>query len=183
MNVAPVQIPARITVRRLAQAIDRPESEVVAVLKSRGEPDAPQDVVDHEVAASVASALGCEVRVEARDLALEVLYEFETRGELADLPQGRVADYVLGVTAGLEDLDSRIEEASEHWSVSRMPAVDRNILRLAVYELENHPETSTGVILSEAIRLAQTYSTEKSSSFVNGVLAAIAGGMAERSTD
>ncbi len=55
-----------------------------------------------------------------------------------------------------------------------MPVVDRNIIRIALYELLSDPDTPTAVIVSEAVRLANTYSTEKSASFVNGVLATLA---------
>jgi N utilization substance protein B len=67
-----------------------------------------------------------------------------------------------------------IESVSEHWSVARMPLIDRNILRIALHELRNDETIPTAVIVSEAVRLAQTYSTEKSSAFVNGVLSTLA---------
>jgi N utilization substance protein B len=78
------------------------------------------------------------------------------------------------VVESLDDLDAQIESVSEHWSVARMPLVDRNIIRLGLFELQSRPEPSTAVIVSEAVRLAQVYSTEKSGSFVNGVLATLA---------
>jgi transcription antitermination protein NusB len=113
---------------------------------------------------------------EPRDLALKRLYEIDTRPEaipVEDLTD-RAARMVTGVTTQRESLDHQIESASEHWSVARMPVVDRAILRLALWELENEPGTPTAVILSEAVRLAETYSTARSSSFVNGVLSALA---------
>lgn len=113
---------------------------------------------------------------EPRDIAIGKLYEIDTRPEeidLEDLP-ARAARMVRGVTEQRESLDNRIESASEHWSVSRMPVVDRAILRLALWELDNEPGTPTAVIVSEAVRLAETYSTARSSSFVNGVLSALA---------
>jgi len=170
----PATIPAHISAEDLAKAIGRSTEEVLAALKEREEPSAPLDYVDADVAVKVAKSLGSEIQVESRDLALEYLYEFETRGESAAPSEGRVAELFDGVVNNLENLDARIEKASQHWSVSRMPAVDRNILRLGLYELEHHEGTSTAVIVSESVRLAQTYSTEKSSSFVNGVLSALA---------
>jgi transcription antitermination protein NusB len=110
---------------------------------------------------------------EPRDLALEHLYARETHGRMPET-EGRTARLVAGVVADLDGLDARIEEVSEHWTVSRMPVIDRNILRLALYELESDAETPTAVILSEAVRLASTYSTERSASFVNGLLATLA---------
>jgi N utilization substance protein B len=81
---------------------------------------------------------------------------------------------VKGVLTEKEELDHRIESASEHWSIARMPVIDRSILRLGLYELMHNTETPTAVIVSEAVRLAKTYSTERSGAFVNGVLASLA---------
>ncbi|HEY5889218.1 MAG TPA: transcription antitermination factor NusB [Acidimicrobiia bacterium] len=113
---------------------------------------------------------------EPRDLALERLYELDSRIEevvVDDLPP-RAARMVLGVSEQREMLDHKIEDASENWSIARMPMIDRAILRLSLWELENEPGTPTAVIVSEAVRLAGTYSTARSGSFVNGVLAALA---------
>jgi transcription antitermination protein NusB len=113
---------------------------------------------------------------EPRDLALERLYEIDSRHseDPTENLSPRVARMVQGVIDDSEELDGEIEEASEHWSVARMPMVDRAILRLALWELKNDPATPTAVIVSEAVRLATTYSTTRSSAFVNGVLAALA---------
>lgn len=167
-------IPARITVQGLADAIARDVTEVQAVLTARQDPGAPEDFIGFRMARAVAKVLGVDIAVEARDLALEHLYEYEARGELGDGLEGRAGRLARGVVDNVDDIDAEIESASEHWSVARMPVVDRNVLRLGAYELRNEPGTSTGIIISEAVRLAQTYSTEKSGSFVNGVLAALA---------
>ncbi len=168
-----ISIPARLTADELAELIGVDVDVVIAELRSLGEPDSPNDFVDGRLAGSVARRLGAEVVVEPRDLALEALYEYESRGELiADL-EGRALRLAQGVVEHRESLDNRIEEASEHWSVARMPLIDRNILRLGLYELEHDRETPSAVIISQAVRLAQTYSTERSGSFVNGVLAAL----------
>lgn len=111
---------------------------------------------------------------EPRDVALEYLYANETHLQEVEPPSGRAGRIVSGVLERLEDLDAAIEEVSERWSVARMPLVDRNILRIGVYELAHEPDTPSAVVMSEAVRLAQTYSTERSASFVNGVLAALA---------
>ncbi|NNC75944.1 MAG: transcription antitermination factor NusB, partial [Acidimicrobiia bacterium] len=71
-----------------------------------------------------------------------------------------------------ESLDEMIETTSRGWRVNRMPAVDRNVLRIAVWELKN-TDTPTGVVISEAVRMAKEFSTERSGSFVNGVLATL----------
>ncbi len=169
-------IPARVTVEELASALDREMSEVQAVLTARGEPASPDDVVAADLALAVARALGAPLNIEARDLALETLYQLEIGGEDSVVAEvtGRVAFLVRGVLDHKEDLDHEIESASEHWSIARMPVIDRTILRLGLFELRHSKETPTAVVVSEAVRLAQTYSTERSGSFVNGVLASLA---------
>ncbi len=113
---------------------------------------------------------------EPRDLALQALYQAEITGDTSDLEEltGRVGTLVRGVLEHKEELDNEIESASEHWSVARMPVIDRSILRLGLFELRHTQETPTAVVMSEAVRLAKTYSTERSGAFVNGVLAALA---------
>ena len=172
-GVGPLIIPARVTARDLASRIDRSLGEVQAVLRARGEPEAPEDLLGAELAIDVAATLGVAVTVESRDLALERLYEYETKGEIASDIGGRAGAIVEGVVSDLDDLDELIESVSEHWTVSRMPVVDRNVLRIGVYELGDD-SIPVAVVISEAVRLARTYSTEKSSSFVNGILATLA---------
>jgi N utilization substance protein B len=115
---------------------------------------------------------------EPRNLAIQVLYEADqlgldtvpARAELA----GKARRLVEGTLGHIPELDPAIDAASEHWRVDRMPVVDRAILRLALYELRHEPDTPTAVILSEAVRIAKEFSTEKSALFVNGVLGALA---------
>ena len=169
-----VTIAARISAQDLAEAIDREVGEITGVLSSMGEPDGRDDFLSGQLAVDVAASLGVQVEIEPRDLALEHLYTLESHGEIAKPPGGRAGHLVRGVADRLDELDAVIEGAAEHWSVARMPAVDRNILRIGVFELQYEPQTPTPVVVSEAVRLAQTYSTERSGSFVNGVLAAVA---------
>lgn len=166
-------IPARMTTQELADALARDLTEVQAVLRAREEPHAPEDVLGADLAIAVARSLGTEATVESRDLALERLYEYETRGELEQV-EGRAGAIVEGVVNALDDLDETIESVAEHWSVARMPVIDRNIIRIGLWELRSDRKTPTAVVVSEAVRLAQTYSTEKSAAFVNGVLATLA---------
>jgi N utilization substance protein B len=113
---------------------------------------------------------------EPRDLALETLYQVEISGDTSEVEGlgGKVGFLVRGVLDHREDLDHEIESASEHWSVARMPVIDRSILRLGLFELRHSRDTPTAVVVSEAVRLAKTYSTERSGAFVNGVLASLA---------
>jgi transcription antitermination protein NusB len=79
---------------------------------------------------------------------------------------------VEGVVSRLPDIDRRIAEHSEHWRLERMPAVDRNILRLAVCELLRE-DTPPAVAIDEALELARRFSSEESVAFINGVLDAV----------
>ena len=171
----PTPIPARLTVAELAEAIGVSLEQVQAVLAARQEATAPADMVGPELSLAVANTLARSITIEPRDLALEKLYALETRSdaEFSDV-RGKALRLVKGVANHREALDHEIEEASEHWSVARMPVIDRTILRLGLYELRHEAATPTAVIVSEAVRLAKTYSTEKSGSFVNGVLASLA---------
>jgi N utilization substance protein B len=131
-------------------------------------------------------------RSKARKRALDILFESELRG----LPSGAtlaerresaappVADYTVilveGVIEFLPEIDATISAYSEGWTLDRMPAVDRNILRIGVYELEHVDSVPTGVVLSEAVTLAAELSTDDSAAFVNGVLAKIAAALSDR---
>ncbi|HWE50172.1 MAG TPA: transcription antitermination factor NusB [Bryobacteraceae bacterium] len=77
-----------------------------------------------------------------------------------------------GVVADVESVDERISRHAEHWRITRMPGVDRNILRLAVYEMLT-TDTPPAVIIDEALELARQFSGEESVHFVNGVLDAV----------
>jgi N utilization substance protein B len=79
---------------------------------------------------------------------------------------------VRGASENALDIDRRITGKSEHWRLERMPAVDRNILRLAVYEM-SELETPAPVVIDEALELARQFSGDESVSFINGVLDAV----------
>lgn len=87
-------------------------------------------------------------------------------------PDPFMEDLVFGAAREVEELDAMIAEHSQNWRLDRMPAVDRNILRLAVYEM-TFASTPPAVVIDEALELAQRYSGENSVKFVNGVLDAI----------
>jgi transcription antitermination protein NusB len=168
-------IPARLTTAEFAAATGQPVEDVQAILEDRSEPFGQDDMIDPETSITLARLLGVKINIEPRDLALETLYELETRGEDEYAPlAGRADRLVAGVLEHREELDHEIESASDHWSVARMPVIDRSILRLGLFELRHEKGIPTGVIVSEAVRLARTYSTERSGSFVNGVLASLA---------
>lgn len=126
-------------------------------------------------------------RSKARKRALDILFESEQQG----LPVGATLErhqqtaepalnpyivrLVSGVTAHLSHIDQAITDHAEGWALNRMPAVDRAVLRLGVYELWYADDVPDAVALDEAIELAKNLSTDQSPAFVNGVLAAIAG--------
>ena len=121
-------------------------------------------------------------RRQARERALSLLYEAEMKGVtpadvLATLPV-QPAPYAAAVVGGVgergDELDGYIRRFARGWALERMPALDRALLRLGIYELVHRPDVPTGVVLSEAVELASRYSTEESGRFVNGVLAQIA---------
>jgi transcription antitermination protein NusB len=113
---------------------------------------------------------------------LSLLYEAETKGispaavldELPVPPDPYVSDVVAGVGRRAAEIDALIAGFSIDWSLDRMPAIDRTLLRMGTYELLGRPDVPTGVIMSEAVDLAREYSTDESSRFVNGVLASVA---------
>ena len=126
-------------------------------------------------------------RTKARKRALDILFESEARGEdpLAVLTQRRetddappVSDYaallVEGVATHQERIDQLLAEHSEGWTVARMPAVDRMLLRIGVFELLWVDEIDDPVAITEAVELARTLSTDDSPRFLNGVLGGIA---------
>ncbi|HUP71265.1 MAG TPA: transcription antitermination factor NusB [Acidimicrobiales bacterium] len=121
-------------------------------------------------------------RREARERALSLLYEAEAKdvtgaAVLADLPleaEPFVADLVRGVGDHLVRIDELVDKFAIDWDVERMPAIDRNVLRLAIYELLERPEIPVGAVISEAVELAKRYSTDDSGRFVNGVLSSVA---------
>lgn len=121
-------------------------------------------------------------RSKARKRALDILYEAEIRnvpvldllGERAEASPpvaGYAADLVRGVQAHRDRIDELLAAHSQGWALDRMPAVDRNILRIGVYELLWAPDVPDGVAISEAVLLARDLSTDDSPAFVNGLLA------------
>lgn len=124
-------------------------------------------------------------RRKARKRALDVLFESELRGdapgatlgarlERADPPVPPYAvELVEGVLAHRERLDELLTTYSEGWTLERMPGVDRNLLRIGLYELLYREDVPDGVAMSEAVELAEELSTDESPRFVNGLLGRI----------
>ncbi len=100
----------------------------------------------------------------------ETLYSEETRARPARDPF--LDTLVRGAVENIAEVDRRISQHAEHWRIERMPAVDRNILRLAVHEMMAL-DTPAPVVIDEALELARRFSNEESVQFVNGVLDAV----------
>jgi len=121
-------------------------------------------------------------RRQARERALSLLYEAEAKASepseiLAGLPIEPLpfaTQIVEGVGRHRPELDGWITRFARDWTIDRMPALDRALLRMGVFELLHRPDVPTGAVISEAVELAQMYSTDESSRFVNGLLARIA---------
>lgn len=114
--------------------------------------------------------------VDVREQALNALYAADARG-LDEIDDTTISDRAAGLAEGTwvnrEDIDQAITDASTRWRIERMPTVDRNILRLGVYELQ-YSDLPIGIVISEAVELAKKFSTARSGAFVNGVLSAVA---------
>jgi transcription antitermination protein NusB len=130
-------------------------------------------------------------RHRSRLRALQVLYQwdmtkqpveeaissfYDTLGaddpETQPRPDEFMEELAKGASEMAPDIDHRISEKSENWKLERMPIVDRNILRLAIYEM-SRKETPPAVVIDEALELARQFSGETSVSFINGILDAV----------
>lgn len=128
--------------------------------------------------------MGDTLRRQAREAALKALYASEATGlphdevmlsiiAAAELPERHeefAKKLFVAVREEIETLDATIGQLAHNWSVVRLAALDRNILRLAMVELKHMPDTPSKVVINEAIELAKLYSTADSSSFINGIL-------------
>ena len=121
-------------------------------------------------------------RSDARERALNVLFEADVRGEDVAAVVARIKVPFDDLTTGLIDgvaahrtrIDELIQAHSHAWTLERMAGTDRNVLRIATFELIGRPDVPTAVVLSEAVGLAKRYGGDDSGRFVNGVMGAIA---------
>jgi N utilization substance protein B len=128
--------------------------------------------------------LGDYSRSRCREWALQFLYESEFAGpdrpealerfwhhfQAEGKPPAYLRDLVEGVASHLEELDAFIVRYSEHWRLERMTVVDRNLLRLAIYELAYQPHIPPKVVINEAVEMAKRFGSEASGGFINGIL-------------
>ncbi len=123
-----------------------------------------------------------EERRDARERALGLLYEAETKGcsggdILAELPVP-ADDFTVGLVEAVDEhrahIDGLLSEFAQGWTLARMPALDRAALRMGTAELLTRPDVPTAVVLNEVVELASRFSTDDSGRFVNGLLARVA---------
>ena len=121
-------------------------------------------------------------RSDARERALILLYEAESKSvaptDVLDAqvltPDELTTTLVAGVEGRGREIDDLIAEHAKGWTLQRMPTIDRNVLRIATFELLARPDVPVAVVIDEAVELAKRFSTDDSGKFVNGVLSAIA---------
>ena len=135
-------------------------------------------------------------RRKSREFAMQMLYQWELGGNTPEQvgatffderkADGEIASFARelfrGAVNNIEQLDLLIREHSENWRLERMAAVDRSILRAAVYELLHCPETPPHAVINEALEIARRFSGEGSVEFVNGILDAILKALPARGT-
>jgi N utilization substance protein B len=123
-------------------------------------------------------------RRKARELALQMLFQYDIAGNdpamiietFEDLQRVRpnIRDFAVKILRGtiekMSEIDAILVEQADNWRLSRMPVVDRNIIRMSIYELLFLSDTPKLVIIDEAIEIAKKFGTEKSSQFINGIL-------------
>ena len=128
---------------------------------------------------------GEHLLTQARERALTLLYEAEVKGiSPREVHENQIVDpepltilLVEGVADDGDLIDGLISANSRGWTIERMPALDRAVLRLSITELRKRPEVPVAVIIDEAVSLAKRFSTDDSGRFVNGMLSTIARGL------
>lgn len=128
-------------------------------------------------------------RRKSRELAMQMLFQsdlgrqnaeevqhtfWQAREKIDPGTQGFAEDLFRVAVARQEEIDGYIEQASQHWRLKRMAAVDRNLLRAAIAEMLEYPATPLPIIINEALEIARLYSAPESIHFLNGILDAVA---------
>ena len=135
-------------------------------------------------------------KTKSRRAALQFLYQIDIRGQEVlshretflkenDL-LGPLKEYAETLIDGCldhwEELNTKIMATTKNWTMDRMPVIDRNILRIAIYELMYRKDVPSVVVINEAIELGKTFSTQQSGSFINGILDKVAKYLEEKKT-
>lgn len=123
-------------------------------------------------------------RRQSRELALQALFFLDINQsgeglegfceqreeELTDKVRPFFMDLVQGVMAAMDEIDDLLNRTSTNWKLSRMPVVDRNIMRIAVFEILKRPDIPSSVSINEAVEIGKKYGTRDSGPFINGIL-------------
>ena len=123
-------------------------------------------------------------RTRAREIAVQFLYQLDLRGDetqesLHEYVEGETTDkemrefairLIQGSRRHQEETDARLGQVTRNWDLSRMATLDRNVLRMAVFELLHCPDIPPKVTINEAIEIGKKYSTANSGAFINGIL-------------
>ncbi len=117
-------------------------------------------------------------RRQARELALQALFQLDNHeitiqeaiGHVTEENDPFLTDLVKGTIEHKDEIDTSLTDKLENWSLSRLPKIERTVLRIAVYELLYANEAPAKVVINEALEICKIYGDEKSSRFVNGVL-------------
>lgn len=130
------------------------------------------------------------LRRKSREIALQCLYQVDQGGETEDAVEiirshfevndrsvPYVRELVEGINTHLDELDGILNKYSRHWRVNRMAVIDRNLLRIAAYEMLYKDEVPGSVAINEAVEIAKRYSSDDSAAFINGILDAVLEGI------
>ncbi len=123
-------------------------------------------------------------RRKARELALQMLFQYDMAGNAPDTIVATFEDFqkskantrefaekiFRGTVTHIQEIDDMIQAQADNWRLSRMAIVDRNIIRMSIYEFMHERDTPKLVIIDEAIEIAKKFGTQKSSQFINGIL-------------
>ncbi len=133
-------------------------------------------------------------RTLAREAALKALYQLDLRSSVPDVeldellerecPHAEARQYarllIKGTRANEKAIDEEIVQVAENWDLARMAAIDRNVLRMAIYEMIHREDIPVAVAINEGVTIAKKYSTKDSGGFVNGILDQVKNRLAAR---
>lgn len=154
----------------MSQPLPLPQNVPVKLMSD----DEPKGKRNRRAARALVLQILFEIDV-ARHSPGETLYAHLSEQEFSEQLELFIRDLVTGTLAHLDALDSELATAASEWPLSQMAAVDRNILRMGLYEIRHNPDTPVEVVINEAVELGRRFGSDSSARFVNGVLGTLAG--------